>query len=264
MTTKLLYCPDCDPPFLDYENAWFYALGWAEREFPWLPDDIRDGKVQDRTERLYEPERLVHDVHQPPTAGHVCRPRWMVASYARYGCLDALRCITRLATPYPQLEDGNTYEDEGDIWAPHTPPFQERQERGFSRLEWITSALLVLDMEEQRELAKAKTTRSREYLERVYRIARTALEAARDHESAFALLVDRADDGVLIWQTMKFLEPVQWALYLDIDDRVPNTRDVRDRGGKAVDYQDLHGKKRVLRSARDAVRRALERVEREH
>ena len=258
MTTKLLYCPDCEPPFLDFETAWFYALGWAEREFAWLPADIRDGKVQDRTESLYDPGRLVHDVHQPPAAGHVCRPRWMVASYARYGCLDALRIVTGMPTPYPQVEDGNTYEDEGEIWAPHTPPFQERQERGFSRLEWITSALLLLDVEKTRELERALTTRSREHLERVYRIARTALEVARDHESAFAFLVDRAEDGVLIWQSMKFLEPVRWALYLDIDNRVPNTSDVRTRGGKAVDYQDLHGKKRVLCKARDAVRRALE------
>jgi hypothetical protein len=258
MSTTLQSCNDCGHPFLDFASGWFFALEWAARVFPGLPDDIRDGKVQDRMLRLFSASRLVHDHHLPPTAGHVCRPKWMVRSEARYGCLDAVRIADPLPIPHPQVEnDGKHEPGDTTLWAPYTPPFQERLERGFSRLEWTTSALVCLDMDRVHRLEQAKARPSREHWERVYGVARAVLEEARDKQSAFEVLVDNVDHA-LVWQAMKFLEPNRWSLYLDIDDRVPNNLDVASRGGRAVDYQELHAPSRVLCRARDAVLRALE------
>lgn len=259
MSTTLQSCNDCGAPFLDFATGWFFALEWAARVFPGLPDDIRDGKVQDRMVRLFSSSRLVHDHHLSPTAGHVCRPAWMVRSEARYGCLDAVRIANPLPIPHPQVEnDGNHEPGDTTLWAPYTPPFQERQERGFSRLEWTTSALVCLDMDRVHRLTQTKAQTSREHWERVFGVARAVLEAARDHRSAFEYLVDHGEARVLAWQALKFLEPKRWYPYLDIDDRVPNTLDVKSRGGRAVDYQELHSPSRVLRRASDAVSRALE------
>ena len=267
------YCPLCGGRFMDYANGYFFALGWAQRAFPKLPDDIRDGQVGHRVDLVYRAERhIIREDFRPPTPGHVCRVTQMIVAESKYACWTVWNDVKdNLPTPVESLSGGAAYLQPSPNWvSPPRPGVRrtrgdESLEDGFSRVEVTTSAQLVLAFTSNLEVEGAKTSRERAFLERKFAIATASLQFACDDDDAFAMVVDGHKvhgevDGlsILIWRAMLTIEPERWARYADLTYRLPTQQDVAHRGGRAVDYADTHARKRILRQARDSVLRALE------